>query len=331
MSDVVRIPLPLPHIGSVNAWLLRGEPLTLVDTGPRAPEALAALETGLRAAGTRLEDLQLVLATHHHLDHTGLAATIARRSGAAIAALDRAADYGANYDERLRRDREFSLALMRHHGVPDATIAAREDFWDYLRDASEEYLTDIRLSDGASIRAGGRDLTVLARPGHSTTDAIFVDESARVAFVGDHLLAGISSNTEVYPAVEPDGRRPRARIEYLENLRRTAALPLDRLLTGHGADVTEHAELVHERLAEHDERCDRIVEVLKGGPANAFAIARRLWSPRTVSQQPLLVVWEVLGHLDLLLESGLIAEDVTDDGSRYGLASFALTDAARGD
>ena len=74
--------LPLAHVGSVNAWLLRGDPLTLVDTGPRDDGALAALEDGLRREGLRLEDIELVLATHHHLDHVGLAATIQRRSGA---------------------------------------------------------------------------------------------------------------------------------------------------------------------------------------------------------------------------------------------------------
>ena len=82
MEDIVQIPVPLPHIRSVNTWLLRGDPLTLVDTGPHADDALAALEAGLRRAGTRVEDVELVLLTHHHLDHTGLAATIAARSGA---------------------------------------------------------------------------------------------------------------------------------------------------------------------------------------------------------------------------------------------------------
>src|ERR1051325_9743999 len=85
------IPLPLPHIGSVNAWLLVGEPLTLIDTGPCDDAALSALEAGLLRAGMRLEDLELVLVTHHHLDHSGLAATIAARSGARIAAYERAA------------------------------------------------------------------------------------------------------------------------------------------------------------------------------------------------------------------------------------------------
>ena len=190
--------------------------------------------------------------------------------------------------------------------------------------------TDIRLSDGERIRAGGRDLRVVARPGHSTTDTLFVDDRDGLAFVGDHLLASISSNTEIYPAAEPDGTRPRARIEYLDSLRRTAAMPLDRLLSGHGDPITAHAALVEERFGQHQRRCERILKVLEGGPATAYAITRQLWSQRTVAEQPLLVVWEVLGHLDLLLDAGAVTEQVTDDGSRHGLAAFALAPAPAG-
>jgi glyoxylase-like metal-dependent hydrolase (beta-lactamase superfamily II) len=324
MDEPIRIPLPLPHIGSVNAWLLRGDPVTLVDTGPRDEAALSALEAGLARAGVRLEDIELVLVTHHHVDHTGLAATIAGRSGARVAAYDRAAAYGRRYDERAEADRRFSLALMRHHGVPEAVIAENEGFWDFIRRTSDAYHADVVQPDGAAIRAGGRELRVVARPGHSTTDALLVDERAGIAFVGDHLLAGISSNTEIYPAVEPDGTRPRARVEYLESLRQTAAMPLVRLLTGHGEEITAHAELVRRRLDEHRRRCDRIVQALRRGRSSAFDVATHLWPARTVAEQPLLVVWEVLGHLDLLLDAGRVEEQVTDDGSTYGVASFAL-------
>jgi glyoxylase-like metal-dependent hydrolase (beta-lactamase superfamily II) len=324
MNDIVRIPLPLPHIGHVNTWLLRGDPVALIDTGPYEDEALQALEAGLAREGLRLDDIELVLATHHHLDHTGLTATIAERSGARVAMLDRVADYGARYEARIDADRRFSVNLMRHHGVPDEVIAANEGFWEYIRRTSAPFRTDVRLGDGDTIRAGGRDLRVVARPGHSTTDTLFVDEAARVAFVGDHLLAGISSNTEIVPAAEPDGTRPRARIEYLSSLRRTGAMPLDRLLTGHGDPVTGHASLIRSRFGDHDRRCERIVAALQHGPATAYEIAGHLWPARTVSEQAVLVVWEVLGHLDLLLDADVVSEHVRDDGSRYGIADFAL-------
>src|SRR3954452_8251359 len=324
MADIVQIPVPLPHIKSVNAWLLRGEPLTLVDTGPYGEEAYAALRAGLSDAGTRVEDLELVLVTPHHLDHSGLATTIARASGASIAALDRAAAYGERYEERSEADRRFSHALMRHHGVPDAVVEDNEGFWEFIRDASDPYHTNDVLHDGDVVRAGGRDLKVVARPGHSTTDTLFVDEADRLAFVGDHLLASISSNTEVYPAVEPDGTRPRARVEYLEALRRTAAMPLDRLLSGHGEPILDHADLVERRFDEHRRRCARILDVLGQGRATAYEITTHLWKPRTVTSQPLLVVWEVLGHLDLLLDAGAVTERVTQDGSEYGTADFAI-------
>src|SRR3954452_24487919 len=184
MRAPIPIPLQLPHIGSINAWLLPGEPLALIDTGPCDDAALAELEAGLQRAGVRLEDLELVLVTHHHLDHSGLASTIAARSGARIAAYERAAAYGAHYEERGEADRRFSLALMRHHGVPAPVIADTEAFWDFLRRKSDAYHADVVLADGETIRAGGRDLRVVARPGHSTTGALLVDEREAVAFAG---------------------------------------------------------------------------------------------------------------------------------------------------
>src|SRR5919198_93694 len=162
MEAPVAIPLPLAHVGSVNAWLLRGDPVTLIDTGPREDRALTALEAGLRRHGLRVEDVELVLATHHHLDHVGLAATIKRRSGAAVAVLDRTADYAVRYSSQVEEDRRFARALMRHHGA--------------------------------------------------------------IAFAGDHLLATISSNTEISAPDRAGEGRARSGVRYLENLERTAAM-----------------------------------------------------------------------------------------------------------
>jgi glyoxylase-like metal-dependent hydrolase (beta-lactamase superfamily II) len=322
--SVSSIALPLLHVGSVNAWLLRGDPLTLVDVGPANDEAFEALRAGLREEGVRLEDIELVLGTHHHLDHVGLAPAVRAASGAEIALLGEAADYVATGQEHIERDRAYSRRLMAAHGVPDDVISDNEPFWDFLRENSSTFDADVRLTDGDSIRAGGRDLEAVARPGHSRSDTLFVDHAAGEAFVGDHLLAGISSNTEIVPVGEAEGERPRPRTEYLRNLEQTARMPVDILYAGHGRPVKAHRALVDVRVAEHRTRAARIAGALLHRPESAYGIAKRLWPERTVRQQPLLVVWEVLGHLELLVSAGLACESREDDGHpRFALTSRA--------
>src|SRR5438067_9660008 len=188
VSEPAQLLLPVPYLGTVNVWLLEGEPRTLIDTGPCSDEALAALEQQLASLDLAVEDIELVLLTHHHLDHTGLAATIRERSGARVAALDAAADWGVGYHDRAAGERRFTEELLAAHGVPPELIAGTEPFWAHIVRASADYETDVVLADGDEIRAGGRTLRAVHRPGHSTTDTLFVDAASNEAFVGDHLL-----------------------------------------------------------------------------------------------------------------------------------------------
>ena len=181
MEDIVQIPVPLPHIRLGQHLAAAGDAADARGHRSRATTRRSPRSSRASAApASALEDLELVLITHHHLDHSGLAATIAARSGAQIGALDRAADYGERYEERSDADRRFSLALMRHHGVPDARDRGqRGRSGTSSATPRTPTRTDHRLSDGDAIRAGGRDLRVVARPGHSTTDTLFVDERRR--------------------------------------------------------------------------------------------------------------------------------------------------------
>jgi glyoxylase-like metal-dependent hydrolase (beta-lactamase superfamily II) len=243
--------------------------------------------------------------------------------------LDRTADYVVRYSDAVEADRRFANALLRHHGVPEPLVADTEELWQYIRATTESVRVDRRLADGDRVRAAGRTLRVIDRPGHSTTDTLFVDDRDALAFAGDHLLATISSNTEICPPARARDGRARSRLRYLAGLELTAAMPITRLLTGHGAPVTESGRLVDARLAEHRRRCERILAILAGGPRTAFQIAGGLWSGRTVADQTLLVVWEVVGHLELLLAAGAVAERVDEEGSVFELTSAAPRAAAR--
>jgi glyoxylase-like metal-dependent hydrolase (beta-lactamase superfamily II) len=297
-----RIQLPLERTVAVNVWLLGGEPLTLVDTGPISAPALEALEAGLGDLGVRIEDLELVLLTHHHADHVGLAATIRRRSGAHVAAHDSLARYLERFGERVAAEKEYFARFLAEHGVPERLRSGEKGYWDWLERSSEDCRPDLSLADGATVRAGGRDLRVLHRPGHSETDTLFVDDSNRLAFVGDHLL--------VMPAIAeqgPDRTRPLAR--YLVNLRRLSDEDLATLHAGHGDDVRDHRAAVAARVRAAESRCDRVLAALGGSRLTAFEIASAMWPAERIEWDPVLAVSEVVGHLELLAEQGRVAQD----------------------
>ena len=81
-----RIPTPFA-VGRVNCYLIEDEPLTLVDTGPNSGKALDELQGHLAERGHSIDDLELVIVTHQHIDHLGLVEIIAEHSGAEVAAI----------------------------------------------------------------------------------------------------------------------------------------------------------------------------------------------------------------------------------------------------
>lgn len=316
-----RLAVPTPYaIGDANTYLIEDEPLTLVDTGPGSTGAFDALAAGLAEHGRSLGEIELVLVTHEHLDHIGLAREIVEHSGARVACLDRLATYAANFGSAAAADRAFAGELMRANGVDDATVErhgapvpAREMSFD----------TDIVLQEGSTIELRDRRLRVLHAPGHSATDTLFHDEQSGALFAGDHLLPTVSSNALVASRpFAPDGapRRPerrRALVEYLESLARTRELELDVVLGGHGDPIADHRALVDERVGRIEARAMRIAGLLGGAPRSAHELAVALWGA-VATAQPYLTLSEVLGHLDLLVDAGAAVEH--DDG---GVAVFA--------
>jgi len=304
-------------MGTVNTWLLRGEPLALIDTGLRDPAALQALERGLGDAGVAIEDLELLLATHHHVDHSGLLSELHSRSRAEVALLEQVADRCADPSSHARQLERFTMDLFSLYGVPRHT--PREDFWDVMSNGTEPVLASRRLRSGETILAGGRTLRAVLRPGHTAGDTLWHDEASQVAFCGDHLLGKVSSNTELGPTRDQEmsvGGRPTPLIDYVGSLLDTQSMALRMLYPGHGDPIDDHVPLISKRLAFHRERCKAVMAVLADGPATAVKVAGRLWPARVVREQRTLTLWEVLGHLDLLIADGAVAEHPTGHGPR---------------
>jgi glyoxylase-like metal-dependent hydrolase (beta-lactamase superfamily II) len=317
------IPTPFA-VGRVNAYLIEDEPLTLIDSGPNSAKALDELEQALAQRGHAIEDLQLLVVTHQHIDHFGLSAILARRSGAQVAALGGLDRRLANFRDDAELDDRFAARIMLRHGVPSDVVTALRAVSASFRAWGCTIEVTRTLADGEELALRDRTLRVLHRPGHSPSDTVFWDERRSLLFAGDHLLGHISSNPLLARPLEADGDydgpRPQALVTYLDSLERTRAMELDVVLPGHGAPITGHAELIEERKHLHERRAERIRRLIAERPRTAYDMAQEMWGNVAVTQA-YLTISEVLGHVDLLLNAGQVEEQDRDGLVRFAAAS----------
>jgi len=303
-------------VGRVNCYLIEDAPLTLVDTGPNSGKALDELQRQLGERDRLIEDLELVIITHQHIDHLGLVEIIASRSGADVAALDVAVDAMESFGERAEADDEFAAALMLRSGIPEEVVFALQSVSRSFRAWGARARVTRPLHDGERLELADRTLEVLHRPGHSPSDTVFWDAERRILIAADHLIAHISSNPLITPPLDGSAERTQALVTYIASLRRTRELPAEIVLSGHGEPITDHAALIDQRFAMHERRAEKIEGLIAERPRTGYELAQALWGDVAVTQA-FLTLSEVVGHTDLLVNAGRVREVADGEVVRY--------------
>jgi glyoxylase-like metal-dependent hydrolase (beta-lactamase superfamily II) len=306
----LRIPTPFA-VGRVNCYLIEDEPLTLVDTGPNSGKALDELQGQLGQRGHSIDDLELVILTHQHIDHLGLVEIVVEHSGAEVAALDLSAQRLANFREDADREDEFAVELMLRNGIPSEVAFALQSVSRSFRGWGSRAQVTRPLADGEEIAFRDRTLQVLHRPGHSPSDTVFWDAERRILIAADHLIAHISSNPLITRPLDGSSERTQALVAYIESMRKTRELPAEIVLSGHGEPIVDHVALIDDRLAKHQRRKEKIHQLIAEKPRSGYEIAQAIWGDVAVTQA-FLTLSEVIGHADLLVNEGRVRE--VDDG-----------------
>jgi len=307
----LRIPTPF-MVGRVNCYLIEDGPLTLVDTGPNSGKALDELEHQLADHGHEIEDLELVILTHQHIDHIGLVEIIASRSGADVAAIDVAVPFLENFGEDAERDDEFAGRLMLSHGISPDVVTALQSVSRSFRAWGARPKVTRPLHDSETLALRDRALEVQHRPGHSPSDTLLWDADRRILFAADHLLAHISSNALITRPLDGSDQRTQALVSYFESMRKTRELPAEIVLTGHGEPVTDHVALIDDRIERSRRRAEKIHGLIAERPRTGHELAQALFGDVAVTQA-FLTLSEVIGHVDLLINEGR-AREVTENG-----------------
>src|SRR6516164_387106 len=137
--NIIPISLPTPfYIGPVNVYLIKEDPITIIDTGPKTPEAVDALRAALRKAGLTSGDIRRIVLTHAHEDHSGLARSVRDEAKDAEILIH---DWGTGHlFGRLAH--EAHRQLMLRSGVPEAVFKEMQALYEQV-----SLLTD-SLEDG---------------------------------------------------------------------------------------------------------------------------------------------------------------------------------------
>jgi hypothetical protein len=120
-----RLRLPIvawPGVPHVNAFAIAaGNGVVLVDTGLAEPGGLGRLEQALDQAGLSLEHVRLLVCTHAHSDHYGLAAPIMEASGCELWMHPRH-EHMTRAAQKPERAFERRIEVARQSGVPEQAL-----------------------------------------------------------------------------------------------------------------------------------------------------------------------------------------------------------------
>lgn len=311
-----RVSLENDHLeGANNVYLFDTAARTvLVDTGEHSREA--TLRSVLRDRGVAFADVDEILLTHWHPDHSGLAGMIQDESGATVRAHERDAPLASGDEEAWTRFGEGQQSRLEAWGIP---AAKREQLFD-SRDQDE--VTDRlsideieTLTDGETIQIGDHRLEVRHTPGHTAGSICFeLDGPAADTAGGTDLVAGDTLLPNYTPNVGGSDSRLESPLDaYLASLHGIAAADYDRGWPGHRGPIADPSERAQAISAHHEQRAGRILGILNRiGPADVWSVGRELFGE--LEEFHILVgAGEAYAHLRHLEEQG----DVVHDDGRY--------------
>ncbi len=180
-----------------HSYIIKGsDKNVMIDTG--LPYAGDAIRKGLNELGLAVDDIDLVILTHEHIDHVGSAPIF------------------------------FDTAMIATHRLAAMKIQLQDEFAmmnQLFGLPADGFRVDICLEAGSVVHTGNYNLTVVHTPGHSSGSICLYEPDQRLIFTGDTVMTGGNIGGVFGSGSISD---------YIESVKRLSMLKVDDYYPGHG-------------------------------------------------------------------------------------------------
>ena len=235
--------------------------VAVLDPGPLDPGHEAALDAALDG-----ETVKAVLVTHHHMDHSPLAAKLAAKHGAKVYAMS----------------------------PPDIAPEGVEVRMEAGDDAG--FRPDVEVADGDVFKGPGWTLKALHTPGHTSNHVCYALSEENTLFSGDHVMGW--STSVVSP---PDGSMG----DYIAQLERIRALDFDIIRPTHGPAIEDTGAFLDAYIEHRRARERQIMAQLEAGRTRIKDMVAVMYADVDKRLHPA-AAHSVLGHMIHLVEQGRV-------------------------
>jgi glyoxylase-like metal-dependent hydrolase (beta-lactamase superfamily II) len=297
----LRLALPWPGVPHGNVWAVAADGgIVLFDTGIGGKGRMRQLDLALGQVGFGVEDVKLLVCTHSHTDHYGLAAPIVEAAGCELWM------HPAWEHVRLMADDpaaalENRIEVARQSGVPAEALEryreARSGDTETGIDGIVE--PDRDLLPGVEVETDLGTWQVYETPGHAPSHVVLHQPERRLLISGDHLLGRTVLFFDHGHSPDPVG-------EFLRGLDEVEPLEVDLVLPGHGRPFRDPDVKIAEARRQVGELIGKVKASLAEGEKTAFEIVGEIVGAENVntpvSAWVLQIVLSCLDHLTILGE-----------------------------
>lgn len=254
-------PGPFTYTGTGVYIVGAGDSVCVIDPGPTTPNHVTAIDKALEG-----KSVSHVLVTHHHIDHSPLAAPLAAKHGCNV--------YGYGTQPVAPQGGEIRLE-------------AGDDL---------SFKPDFEIRDGHRFEGPDWTITAVHTPGHTSNHLCFALTEENTLFSGDHIMGW--STSVVSP---PDGDMG----DYLASLNRVLDMDFDIIRPTHGPAITEVRTFVQAYIDHRLAREAQIINAIDSGLTCIGDIVASLYKDVDKRLHPA-AAHSVLSHLIHMRKTGRV-------------------------